>query len=560
VSAWPYVLANGFWLGSGAWQAWDFQHSLNKPRERQWILLRSMLANNAESEYGRRYQFNRIDSISKFQQIVPPVTYEDLRGDIEAIKRGKQGVLTTEPVLMFEKTTGSTAAAKYIPYTASLRRQFQAAIAPWMLDLYRNHPSMALGGAYWSISPAASMREVTEGGLSVGFDNDSDYFGRFSRYWLKRLFLLPPEIAQLSTIDAIRYATLRFLLPNSNLRFVSVWNPSFFTLLIEYMDQHAKRLIADIRNGTLTFPTPVDADLKGKLAKDLSPQPSRAAQLEAVLQGNLSLCPSKVWPHLSVISCWTSANAKWFVDDLHKRFPQVEIQPKGLLATEGVVSIPIAKQSGGVLAVTSHFMEFVDENNPCAKPLLVDELKTGSIYTVLITTGGGLYRYALGDRVQVTGFLAQTPIVEFIGKGENISDLCGEKLNETFVTNVIEKALAVHDIKPSFVMMAPERNSPPGYVLFIESVPMINSLIAISYFIERALVENPHYAYCRRLGQLRPLNVYLVKSGAAETYLKRSVAMGQKIGTVKPKILHRECGWSEWFNGAFLETALVGHT
>ena len=44
---------------------------------------------------------------------------------IERIGRGEPNVLTTEPVLMMEKTSGSSGAAKYIPYTRSLRREFQ---------------------------------------------------------------------------------------------------------------------------------------------------------------------------------------------------------------------------------------------------------------------------------------------------------------------------------------------------------------------------------------------------------------------------------------------------
>jgi len=50
----------------------------------------------------------------------------------------------------------------------------------------------------------------------------------------------------------------------------------------------------------------------------------------------------------------------------------------------------------------------------------------------------------------------------------------------------------------------------------------------------------PHYAYCRRLGQLRGAR-HFPKSRAtlASAYLRRCVAMGQRAGAVKTVALHR---------------------
>ena len=50
-----------------------------------------------------------------------------------------------------------------------------------------------------------------------------------------------------------------------------------------------------------------------------------------------------------------------FLPELRALFPGVEIQGKGLLATEGVISIPLMGRPAPVPAVTSHFLEFLDE-------------------------------------------------------------------------------------------------------------------------------------------------------------------------------------------------------
>ena len=60
---------------------------------------------------------------------MPLTTADDYRDDIERIAAGAANVLTAEPVRLLEPTSGTTGGEKLIPYTASLRRQFQWAVA-----------------------------------------------------------------------------------------------------------------------------------------------------------------------------------------------------------------------------------------------------------------------------------------------------------------------------------------------------------------------------------------------------------------------------------------------
>ena len=69
-----------------------------------------------------------------------------------------------------------------------------------------------------------------------------------------------------------------------------------------------------------------------------------------------------------------------------------------------IVTIPFAGRHP--LAIGSHFFEFIDANG-CAR--LAHQLERGVDYTVVVTTGGGLYRYRLADRVSVDGWCAATP-------------------------------------------------------------------------------------------------------------------------------------------------------
>ncbi len=70
-----------------------------------------------------------------------------------------------------------------------------------------------------------------------------------------------------------------------------------------------------------------------------------------------------IWPYLTLISCWTSAYAKTYVSDIMQYFPGVDIQGKGLLATEGIISFPLVGKNGYVLSAQSHFFEFIEYKN-----------------------------------------------------------------------------------------------------------------------------------------------------------------------------------------------------
>jgi hypothetical protein len=216
---------------------------------------------------------------------------------------------------------------------------------------------------------------------------------------------------------------------------------------------------------------------------------------------------------------------------LQALFPRVQIQGKGLLATEGVVSIPLVSRKAPSPAWSSHFLEFVGAD---CRPRLVDELEVGARYQVILTTGGGFARYSLGDTVLVVAPNA----IEFVGR-DQVSDVCGEKLSDVFVGRVLNDVLNRHG-RNGFALLAPEWADPPRYLLFLEDL----APNGMARQVEQELRTSVHYDYCRRLGQLGPVEVVPVRNGF-ELYLRGCETLGQKAGNVKPACLRCEFGWRE---------------
>jgi hypothetical protein len=519
------ALSNRLWLATSYQSARRFQDAARNVAETQSHLLQTYLAHNCDTLY-----------VSQHFPHLPLSNYDDYHPCIERISNGEKNILTAEPVQMFELSSGSTTASKMIPYTRTLKHEFQRGLSTWISDLYSHHPSLITGPAYWSISPLTDGPRHTRAGIPIGFEEDSEYLGPLG-FLIGSALAVPNFVKHIHDMTTFRYVTLLYLLRCTDLRLISVWNPTFLTLLLTPLSEWWDSLLSDISHGSVTPPIPIEESLLHLLPKKLKPDPERAQSLSKIGSNDYM----SVWPHLELISCWADGASESYAVELQTKFPKVALQPKGLLATEAFVSFPLISKDGGALAVTSHYFEFLTDAGDI---FLAHQLEKGKTYSVVVTTGGGLYRYQLNDIIEVTGFYGQVPCFKFIGKADRVSDYFGEKLNEQFVAKALDRLFANHNLSPDFFMLAPEDENGFRYVLYIESHDCEDGL---ARELDDALRENFHYDYCRKLGQLEAAQVVTVIRGA-ETYLRACQSRGQKLGDVKPTLLQNSTGWNKWFD------------
>jgi hypothetical protein len=248
-----------------------------------------------------------------------------------------------------------------------------------------------------------------------------------------------------------------------------------------------------------------------------------------------------------VISCWADSNAAAPAARLAELFPHSHIQGKGLIATEAFVSFPLTNYDGCALAIRSHFFEFLPVGSD--RPLFAHQLKRGDRYTVVVTTGGGLYRYQLGDLIEVTGFLNGCPLIRFLGRQEYISDWFGEKLNDSHVSSILQETFRSLALSPSFAMLACDTTPPPGYVLYIDSPASDEVLHRAVDRIDAGLRANFHYDYARRLGQICSVRPFRAPNGAS-IFLTAEMQNGRRLGDIKAPSLDRRDGWYRVFGEA----------
>ncbi len=522
-------------------KAWKrFSAQLAHPEKTSHSRLHAILQSNRDSRFGREHGFDRIRSLQDFQSRVPVRGYDELAPWIRRATEGRSGELTTADVLAFERTSGSSSFAKLIPYTRPLLDELESATSAWLADLHWRHPEIVGLKSYWSISPAIRRGAwATPGGIPIGMPSDLDYFNPFAK-WALTQFMVVPKLQRLHLQDANssspeidarlhewRVKTAAALLSEPELGLISVWSPTFLFPIFEIMRTHWEEVVSAIE-----------------------PQ-SRRLQVEDLHDRHADrpiLFANKVWPRLKVISCWTDGPSSEPSLRLEGLLPdRTEIEGKGLLATEGVVTIPFSGAPDPVVACGSHFLEFIDLERPDSRPRLAHELKAGGSYSPLMTTSSGLYRYPLRDVLFCTGRNQATPTLRFRGRLDKTSDLCGEKLDAAQVERAFEIACARSRMRPEFFMLTPVLDGPFAYRAFVQSEATTPEILRFVDAFEEALKQNPHYAYALDLGQLKPITVTLIDRGV-ETWQAHLVKSGVRLGDLKLSRLDSKFDWNEVFS------------
>ena len=558
---------------------------------------------------------NEKELIEKFQNKIPVVNYEDIKEFVEKEKVGKSNVLLSDKIKLFELTSGSTSDVKYIPYTEKFLKSYMNGVFAWIYNLYQNNKRLFLGSSYWSVSPILKRETVTSGEIRVGIEDDTSYFDKVSGFFLNKLFTVPKEIKNIQNMEDFLLITVVFLLLSENLAMISVWSPSFLMILLDFIEKNHRGICQIVKSEDLGTEFFADKNLGNKkyfqiiqkkyrklwkknrskflinyfekYEKNILSKNDKTQNLEITEKNNENeimaenknletksgnkivenfVDYSVIWEKLSLVSCWADSDSyEIFIKLKEKLNPNkkninLKFQGKGLMSTECIVSFPLENvKNGSVAAYNSFFYEFIqvsDDKLENRSPKLLDELELGERYCVVVTTNAGLYRYNTNDIVEVTGFYHKIPIVKFVGRINNFSDIVGEKLKNSFVEKQVLKTLEENNIKGEFLLFAPVKNETGKifYTLFLEIKKDGRKFNwkQIENEINSSLCKAFHYEYAYKLGQLRKVRVFLIEKDGLKTYTAEK-SKKQKIGDIKYRLLDKNFGWENKFAGGFGE-------
>ena len=496
-TTWAYYL----WLKSLKKENDFFINNLNNPNKIQEQKLFDYLNRFKNSNYGVKHSLSKIATVQEFQKEVPIVDYEDLSTYISCISRGDNNVLANEKVLFFEETSGTQSDSKLIPYNRSLLKEFNTALAPWMHAVFKLYENVFSGKSYWTISPPNKAIWRTEGGIAVGIDNDSRYLSWAGRVLSKHM-IFSSRKNHFVEKTAFFIAELKEIINYQKIGFISSWSPSFLLMMDEILREHWTSIVSKTSN----------------LSTDAT--------------------WDKIFPNLKLISCWTHGSSQVFQNKLNTVIGDIPIQAKGLLSSEGVVSIPISKEKDPVLSFTSHFFEF--ECQLSKDVILCKDLVVGNKYEVILTTGNGFLRYRTKDIVLITGKIMQTPTMIFVGRKSLNSDIVGEKLTELHCVEILDELSKNFeiDIYTAYFSVGFIKKNKYFYKLVLVDPKTSFDKDKILKFVELKLRSNPYYEQAILMGQLEELKIEALSKNQYVQMLENYYEEKNiKAGDRKPPVL-----------------------
>lgn len=508
-----------------------YQSLLNatgNPRKAQEALLRRILVTNANTHFGARHNFRQIRDPGAYRRAVPVKTYEDLRKYVEVQDRTGEPYLTADRPVYYHRTSGTLGSAKDIPVTSAGLTRVRENQQLFAYSVARG--TRAFEGRVLGITGQA-VEGLMPSGVPYGSASGLLY-KRMSKL-VRRKYVLPPEVADIADYDLRYFATAAFALAERNVTGIGTANPSTLVRILDLIQSEPEALIDAVREGRL----PPGADLPGEIT--LTPDRSRARELEGLLEAKGVLDYAAIWPNLKGIMTWTGGSCGVPLRRLADSIPAgTSIIELGYIASEfqGTINIDAA-ENVCVPTLLDNFFEFVEREAREAGGrafLLLDELEEGGEYYVFVTTQDGLYRYDMNDIVRVTRMINATPCLEFVQKGKGVTSITGEKLYEKQVLDTVMAATVRLGVSPTFFVMLADQEA-AAYTLYLEASgrePYQASGLAKA--VDRGLREaNIEYDGKRGSGRLSPVEIKRLRPGTGEEFRADRVAAGQRDSQFK---------------------------
>jgi hypothetical protein len=440
----------------------------------QQDFLLGLLRYQQQTELGQKYCLNQIKTVDAFRAEVPILPYSSYASEFERTAQGERNLITPDRLTFVNMTSGSTGKQKLIPVTRCSRRAVERANQAAMgfaIDVAHQR-GLAIGKLLMTTSARAQGR--TSGGIEYGPVSGGTL--RLSNIFYRQVFAQPFEALLPADMTARNYVCLLFALRNANLSIIAATFPILALQLCEYLEKFAEELIWDLQHGTISKGIKLEPELRGSLERQWSSATDRAVQLHDIWRAEKRLTPQLSWSNLSFIITARGGTSDFYFQRFPEYFGDVPVFGGTYASAEATFGVHRDFNTDGtILAIESAFFEFVPADQwEVAQPktLLAHEVEVGAFYRILITNYAGLYRYDIGDVIEVVGFYNQAPLIVFRYRVGGTLSATTEKTTEHHAIQVVQSLQQKFGILlEDFCITLSERLVAAYYVLNVELAP-----------------------------------------------------------------------------------------
>lgn len=369
---------------------------------KQYIVLRKLLEKSKDTEFGRKYEFQKILKSDKpaelFAEIVPIHTYDSFYKEwLHRALDGEQNVFWGEKIKYFALSSGTSGApSKKIPVSKSMIHNCRKIGVSQLSSIYNlNMPSSFYEKNVLMLGGSTNLKKVGkhyEGDLSgILVSNTPKWFSRFKKPGKK--------IAQIEDWDE-KIEAIVDVAHTWDIGILSGF-PSWFQILIKkIMDKHG---VDDIH---------------------------------------------QIWPNYKIFM-----HGGVHFEPYRQTFQNFSLEPVNYLntylASEGFFAFQRGLGTEGMqlLLRSGIYYEFIPFNaqnftiegdlKPEAKAIQLRDVERGVEYALVISTSSGLWRYLIGDTVRFTSLINYE--IEIVGRIQSYLNICGEHLSAANLLEAVKK-------------------------------------------------------------------------------------------------------------------------
>lgn len=511
-------------------------------------LLLELLSKNSRTVYGKKYDFSRIGSVKEYQTMVPVTSYDDYEEEIERHNGQETGVFAADKPIFYCISSGSTAEPKYLPLTEADISVQKTYLMDFVTGVIRREmgelSEKELFGRIFqtqeffrTFAPDGTMSGVRSGALHRWLEARGEI--------REDLYTAPKEVLFPERIEDMIYVKLRFALACRDVTAIHGIFAHRMLGLFRYMVNHWNMLLKDMETGEISEIFGISVFWKEYLRKRLPPDGDRALELKRIsfkeAGGELVY---KIWPKVKYIRLVGGGIFETYMEELRGFIGKLPVHYYAYAASEGCFGVACdmnREDAYYTLIPEAAFFEFVplDPNilkeHGQKRALTIWEVEQGAKYELLVTTLSGLYRYALGDVVEVTGFCGQAPIVRVCYRKNQILNIADEKMNVLQLESAMEKFRRLSGcVVRGYCADADLEGGQPRYLVYMETDAKGHPKNA-EELLDKCFEESCFgYKSAREMKELERAKIIFLKEGSFEEYDRFLAKKGYRMEQNKP--------------------------
>ncbi|KIM55204.1 hypothetical protein SCLCIDRAFT_1221347 [Scleroderma citrinum Foug A] len=346
-----------------------------------------------------------------------------------------------------------------------------------------------------------------------------------------------------------------FALAEPKLENITALFGTVFVDMVRYMEDEWDVLLDSIETGKIPDWEGIN-HLLHYLEPKFPPRPERAANLRAIGKASQEVgWLVRVWPMLKLVVGIASGIFSASIPKMrHYLGPDVQMRSLGFTASEGYVGTVYDPSDMNLFKIaTDDVIEYLDVLREESTKSLMSawQVERGHQYEIVLTTRDGLWKYRLGDIIEIAGFDPDdgVPVVRYVERRNVAFRFGGAMVTETQLASAIFAAQDALGPVAEFTVVFDNRAMPPslGFLVEIQDEICPKADEAPAQVLANLGTSNPNVLHgIGRQAMGRP-TVRIVRPGTFCDFRRRKTeAAGGSAGQAKVPVVMWDAASQEW--------------